>query len=67
MTDTNTFFVYRHVQRTKPFDFIFQWNNGEEETSIAVALHGAMKLAEQFKALGFKELDGSIKFTSNPF
>ena len=49
-----------------PFDFLFEWDNGKEETFIVVSLHGAKKLAEQFKALGFKELEGSISFKEEP-
>jgi len=36
-------------------DFIFEWNNGTEETSIPVSMHGAIKLAETFKEFGYEE------------
>ena len=39
-------------------EFIFEWNNGTEETSIPVSMHGAIKLAETFKEFGYVEKRG---------
>jgi len=34
-------------------EFLFEWDNGEEQTMIPVSLHGAIKLAEQFEKFGY--------------
>ncbi len=51
-----------HSLYKPPFDFIFEWDNGEEQTFIIVSLHGAKALGEQFKSFGYKEHKDSIKF-----
>lgn len=38
-----------------PLNYLFEWNNGTEETTIVVSLHAAMKLAETFKEFGYVE------------
>ena len=37
-------------------DLVFEWDNGEEETTIPVSLHGAIKLAEQFEKFGYTQI-----------
>ena len=60
----NTFNVSKaDIERIPaPFDFVFEWDNGEEQTFIVVSLHGAKALAETFKRFGYKEDKDSIKF-----
>jgi len=66
----NTFNVSRvghnldkdHSLHKPPFDFIFEWDNGVEQTFIVVSLHGAKTLAETFKNFGYEEKEDSIKF-----
>jgi len=63
----NTFNVSRvgHVPGTDtkpPFEFVFEWDNGVEQTFIVVSLHGAKTLAETFKSFGYEEKEDSIKF-----
>lgn len=41
-----------------PLNYLFEWNNGTEETTIVVSLHAAMKLAETFKEFGYVEKRG---------
>ena len=38
-----------------PFDFVFEWNNGEEETGIVCSLHATKKLAETFEEFGYNQ------------
>ena len=49
-----------HSLYKPPFDFIFEWDNGEEKTFIIVSLHGATKLAETFKSFGYEKEEESI-------
>lgn len=35
-------------------NYLFEWDNGTEETTIAVSLHAAIKLAETFEGFGYK-------------
>ena len=65
---SKTYNVSRRGSRTNPhdlpFDFVFEWFDGTEETGIVCSLHAAIKLAEEFEKFGYKELEGSIQFTS---
>ncbi len=64
----NTFNISRSdIERhPAPFDFIFEWDNGTEQTFIIVSLHGAKALAETFRNFGYEEEEGSVKFTKDP-
>ncbi len=49
--------------RLSPNDeFMFTWDDGTQETSIRVSLHGAKALAETFRNFGYEAEKGSIKF-----
>jgi hypothetical protein len=61
---TKTYNISRQYPNDIPFDFVFEWFNGAEETGIVCSLHAAIKLAEEFQKFGYKELEGSIQFTS---
>ena len=37
-----------------PFNYLFQWDNGIEETCIVVSLHAVYKLVETFEGFGYK-------------
>lgn len=43
-------------------EFMFTWNDGTQETSIRVSLHGAKALAETFENFGYEREEGSLKF-----
>jgi len=43
-------------------EFMFTWDDGTQETSIRVSLHGAKALAETFRNFGYEEDKDSIKF-----
>ena len=45
-------------------EFMFTWDDGTQETSIRVSLHGAKALAETFENFGYEEKEGSIKFVA---
>jgi len=48
--------------RLSPNDeFMFTWDDGTQETSIRVSLHGAKALGETFENLGYEREKGSIK------
>lgn len=49
-----------HSLYKPPFDFIFEWDNGEEQTFIIVSLHGATKLAETFEGFGYEKEEDSL-------
>ena len=51
-----------HSLYKPPFDFIFEWDNGEEKTFIIVSLHGATKLVEAFESFGYKQEEDSLEF-----
>ena len=40
---------------------MFTWDDGTQETSIRVSLHGAKALGETFENLGYEREKGSIK------
>ena len=46
-------------------EFMFTWNDGTQETSIRVSLHGAKALAETFENFGYEREEGSIEFREN--
>ena len=37
-----------------PFNYLFEWKNQTQETTIVVSLHAAIKLAETFEGFGYK-------------
>lgn len=37
-----------------PLNYLFEWYNGIEETSIVVSLHAIYKLVETFEGFGYK-------------
>jgi len=41
-------------------EFMFTWNDGTQETSIRVSLHGATKLAEAFQSFGYEQEEDSL-------
>ena len=47
-------------------EFMFTWDDGTQETSIRVSLHGAKALAETFRNFGYEEEEGSVQFTNDP-
>ena len=48
--------------RLSPNDeFMFTWDDGTQETSIRVSLHGAKALAETFENFGYEREEGSLK------
>ena len=63
-SNMKTFNVSRNEMSKPPFDFIFEWDNGEEKTFIIVSLHGATKLAEAFESFGYKQEEDSLEFKS---
>ncbi len=42
-------------------EFMFTWDDGTQETSIRVSLHGAKALAETFRNFGYEEDEESIR------
>ena len=42
-------------------EFMFTWNDGTQETSIRVSLHGAKALAETFENFDYEREEGSLK------
>tara|TARA_B100000212_G_scaffold66661_1_gene46352 strand:- start:983 stop:1204 length:222 start_codon:yes stop_codon:yes gene_type:complete len=42
-------------------EFMFRWDDGTQETSIRVSLHGAKALAETFRNFGYEEDEESIR------
>ena len=41
-------------------EFMFTWDDGTQETSIRVSLHGATKLAEAFQSFGYEQEEDSL-------
>jgi len=39
---------------------MFTWDDGTQETSIRVSLHGATKLAEAFQSFGYEQEEDSL-------
>tara|TARA_R100000742_G_C4262444_1_gene80256 strand:- start:406 stop:609 length:204 start_codon:yes stop_codon:yes gene_type:complete len=58
----NTFYVEKTNYQSPLPSFKLTWHNGEEQTSIPVSMHGAIKLGETFKSFGYAEQSKSIKF-----
>jgi len=57
----NSYNISRNDYRFATFDeFMFRWDDGTQETSIRVSLHGATKLAEAFKSFGYEQEEDSL-------
>ena len=66
-SNMKTFNVSRNAIgiRLSPNDeFMFTWDDGTQETSIRVSLHGAKALAETFENFGYECEEGSLEFKS---
>jgi len=61
----NSYNISRNDYRFATFDeFMFRWDDGTQETSIRVSLHGAKALAETFENFGYEKQEGSVEFKS---
>jgi len=49
-------FHFKTPRDPTPLDYCFEWDDGEEETSIRVSLHAAKKLTEAFEKFGYTQI-----------
>ena len=60
----NTYSISRNaigIRLSTNDEFMFTWDDGTQETSIRVSLHGAKALGETFENFGYEREEGSLQ------